>query len=112
MAFSPRHLTYDELRGEAEEFLDEYHVDRTVPTPIEQIVEFDLGMEVIPIDGLKADIKVDAFLTSDLKRIFVDEWVMVNAPARYRFSLAHEVSHHWLHDELYQDSVQVPVERS
>jgi Zn-dependent peptidase ImmA (M78 family) len=102
--FRPKHLNYEQLRHAAEEFLDKYHVDRTVPVPIETIVEFDLSMDVIPVDGLKADLKVDAFLTNDLERIYIDEWVMLHAPARFRFSLAHEVGHYWLHDELYQES--------
>lgn len=109
MAFRPRFLNYDDLRAEAERFLDEYHRDRSVPVPIESIVEFDLSIDVIPVEGLKADLKVDAFLTNDTERIYVDEWVMLHAPTRFRFSLAHEVAHYWLHDELYAGSTIASV---
>lgn len=104
MIFRPKWLTYDQIREEAEAFLDEYYPDRSTPIPIESIVEFDLSMDVIPIPGLKADLGVDAFLTNNLEWIYCDEWVISFAPARFRFSLAHEIGHWWMHDELYKAS--------
>lgn len=76
MTFSPRVLSYEDVRREAEEFLGEYHRSLSIPTPIEEIVEFDLGIDVIPIVGLKDEIKVDAFLASDLSAIFMDEYTL------------------------------------
>lgn len=104
MTFRPEFLTYDDIRAEADRFLQEYNPRDQYPLPIEEIVEFDLSMGVIPLEGLKADVGVDAFLTNDLETIYADEWVMKHAPTRYRFSLAHEIGHYWLHDELYQES--------
>lgn len=104
MDFSPKVLSYDDIRDEAEQFLDEYHKDRDLPVPIELIVEFDLGMDIVPIPGLQADTRVDAFLASDLSQVFIDEDVVQWSPNRYRFSLAHEAGHWWLHDGLYEDS--------
>jgi hypothetical protein len=75
-AFDPSYLTYDETRAEAEEFLDKYHPALTIPVPIEEIVEFDLGMEVIPVLGLRDEITGEAFLSSDLEAIYVDEDTM------------------------------------
>ncbi len=43
MPFSPEVFSYDDLRREAEEFLSEYHPSLSIPTPIEEVVEFDLG---------------------------------------------------------------------
>ena len=102
MAYDPPVLTYDDVSKHAEEFLDEFHKDRSIPTPIEEIVEFDFEMEVIPIPGLRDELGVDAFLASDLSSISVDEHVMMHVKVRYRFSLAHELGHHWIHDDLYQ----------
>ena len=82
--------------------MDEFHEERTIPVPIEEIVEFDFGIEVIPIDGILDDLHVDAFLTSDLQRIYVDEFVLAHRRRRYRFSLAHEIAHHELHRPLYE----------
>lgn len=106
MAYDPPVLSYDDVRKHAEEFLDEFHKNRSIPTPIEEIVEFDFGMEVFPIPGLKDELGVDAFLSSDLTSISVDEDVMMHIKVRYRFSLAHELGHHWLHDDLFQ-SVEI-----
>ena len=104
MGFEPPILSYDDVRDHAEEFLATYHSEGLVPTPIEEIVEFDFGMDVIPIPGLKAEVGVDAFLASDLESISVDEDVMMHFKVRYRFSLAHELGHHWIHDDLYQSA--------
>jgi len=51
--YKPRWLTYDELRVASEEILAQYHPEGTIPIPIEEIVEFGLSMDVIPMDGLK-----------------------------------------------------------
>ena len=48
------------------------------------------------------DLEVDAFLTSDLKQIYVDAFVMKHRYRRFRFSLAHELAHHELHRPLYE----------
>jgi len=34
----------------------------------------------------------------------MDEYTLQFIPARYRFSLAHEAGHWWLHDEMYQET--------
>ena len=83
MAFSPEVFTYDNLRREAEEFLGEHHKSLSIPTPIEEIVEFDLSIDVIPILGLRDEIKVDAFLASDLTAIYMDEYILEFVPARF-----------------------------
>ncbi len=102
MVFRPKRLKYDDLRAEAEKFLDEYHAERTLPVPIEEIVEFDFEIGLIPLDGLMDDVSVDAFLTSDAKHIYIDAFVFEHRVERLRFTLAHELAHFWLHDLLYQ----------
>lgn len=49
--------------------------DRLNPLPIdiEMIVEQDLGLDIIPVPNLRAVIETEAFLSSDLKAISVDE---------------------------------------
>lgn len=102
MAFHPAVLSYDALRESAAAFLDEFHEERDLPVPIEEIIEFDFEIEVIPIDGILDDLEVDAFLTSDLRTIYVDEFVMKHRYRRLRFSLAHEIAHYELHRPLYE----------
>src|SRR5436309_12958416 len=104
MVFRPAVLSYEDLRRLAEEFLEEFHEERTLPVPIEEIVEFDFEIELIPLEGIFDDLEVDAFLTSDLKRMYVDAFVMEHWHHRLRFSLAHELGHHELHRPLYEGS--------
>ena len=104
MVFRPAVLSYEDLRRHAEEFLAEFHEERTLPVPIEEIVEFDFQLEIIPIEGIFDELRVDAFLTSDLKRIYVDQFAMQHRRRRYRFSLAHEIGHCELHKRLYEES--------
>ena len=109
LTYRPSVLSYDQVRAKANAFLDDYHPSFEAPVPIEEIVEFDLSMSIIPLVGLKQEIGVDAFLTNDLNHIYLDEWVMQFAPTRARFSLAHEVAHWWLHDSLYKEATITSV---
>jgi Zn-dependent peptidase ImmA (M78 family) len=102
VSFRPAVLSYDDLRRLAEEFLEEFHEERTLPVPIEEIVEFDFEIEVVPMEGILDDLEVDAFLTSDLNQIYVDAFVLKHRYRRFRFSLAHELAHHELHRPLYE----------
>lgn len=104
MAFRPEVLSYEDIRRRAEEFLSEFHEERSLPVPIEEIVEFDFEIEVVPLEGILDDLEVDAFLTSDLTHIYVDAFVMQHRYPRFRFSLAHELAHYELHRPLYEES--------
>ena len=100
------YLTNEQIRAAADAFLARYHPSRTIPTPIENIVESGLGIDIFPIPALHSNFDVDAFITSDLKTICVDEYMMVERENRYRFSLAHESAHAHLHAALFRS---VPV---
>lgn len=103
MAIRVPRLSYEDLRGFADRFLAERHPSRTVPIPIEEIVEFGLAINIIPLPGLHADHGIDGFLSADMTEISVDLYVFESRPARYRFTLAHEVAHVVLHgDSLKQ----------
>lgn len=100
--FRPERLTYDQIAAKARDFLEEFHPSDCAPIPIDRIVEFDLGIDIIPFDCWG----VEAMLSWDRNVILVDEDVMMRVPNRYRFSLAHEVAHLVLHFDLY-DEVQI-----
>jgi hypothetical protein len=95
-------LPYDELRKRAEGFLKQFNAEREIPVPIERIVEFGLGIDIVPTPGLHENFDIDSYPTSDLTEIHVDEYVYKRRPARYRFSLAHEVSHLLIHQEIFE----------
>jgi len=96
----------DEIRIEAEDFLTRHHGAGTVPVPIEEIIEFELEMEIRPFRGLKQRFDVDGALTQDLTTILVDEDLTRQAN-RYRTTLAHEVGHRVLHAD-YMRSIAAP----
>ena len=94
-------LSYEEIRREASRFLTTHHPKAFIPTPIEEIVEFDLELNIIPIHGLQKAFDVESFSSSDLKSISIDKSVIENFKNRYRFSLAHEVGHRVLHRRVF-----------
>jgi len=102
MAISAPYLPYDKLRAEADRFLTRYHESGEMPIPIEKIVEFKLGLDIVPVPGLQEEFDVDAFITSDLAEIRVDRFIQENRPSRYRFSLAHEVAHLVIHQDIFK----------
>ncbi len=95
------YLSDDVLRHAAEEFLAKHHSSGTIPVPIEQIVEFQLGIDIIPIPGIHRAYDIVSMSSKDWRQICVDEAVFENFPGRYRFSLAHEVGHRQLHAKIY-----------
>lgn len=94
------YLPYDALRQKAEEFLHRYHRSRMIPVPIEEIVEFQFEMDIVPEPGLHEHFDIDSYLTADMTEIRVDEFVYQSRPGRYRFSLAHELGHRVLHEDV------------
>ena len=98
----PKPLTDSEIAQRANLFLNRHHPSRSLPIPIEQVVEFDLGLNIIPVPNLFRETGFDGFLSSDLREITVDEFNMQYRIGRYHFTLAHEVAHKELHAELYR----------
>jgi len=100
--FLAPYLPYAHIRIIAEEFITKYHPEKTIPIPIEEIVEFGLDIDIIPLEDLQEKIEVDGFISNDLKEIFIDKWVYENRENRARFTIAHEVGHTILHKALYK----------
>lgn len=94
-------ISYEDIRNSADNFLKQYHPSREIPVPIEEIIEFQMGLNIVPIPGLLRAFDVDGFTSSDLTNIYVDEFIYSNRPGRYRFTLAHEIGHLILHKEIY-----------
>ncbi|MHC4404727.1 MAG: ImmA/IrrE family metallo-endopeptidase [Planctomycetota bacterium] len=93
--------SYEDLRRKANAFLVQHHPDGTIPVPIEEIVEFQLDMDIVPTPGLRNLLEVDGFVTSNLREIWIDQYVYDNYASRYRFTLAHEVGHCVLHSDVF-----------
>ncbi len=98
--------TTDQIDSDAQSFLDTYHPSRAIPIPIESIIDNNLHIDIIPIEGLKdvfsaTELDIDAFISSDFSSITVDKYVYDKCSTRYRFTLAHEIGHYVLHAYLY-----------
>lgn len=94
-------LSYNDIAKKAKQFLRKYNPHETVPIPIEEIVEFDMGLDIIPTPNLLRDFDVDGFTSSDLTCMYVDDFIYTMRPARYRFTLAHELGHVVLHKDIF-----------
>ena len=105
--FKPEHMKWNEIREKAEDFRKKYvSPPDMIPVPIEEIVEFELGITPWPIDGLLQKIDIDGFLSNDLKYLFVDSGIYMDKrwENRLRFTFAHEIGHLILHSDIIQKS--------
>ncbi|MBU0661645.1 ImmA/IrrE family metallo-endopeptidase [Patescibacteria group bacterium] len=93
------------IREHADDFRDKYWSEGTLPIDIFKIIELRLKLDVIPIRELQTRYDIDAFLSCDLKSIFVDskQFEEDRFLNRIRFSVAHELGHLVLHSKIYQD---------
>ena len=73
-----------------------------IPVPIEEIVEFNFKIDIIPIPGLMSIDDIDGFISGDLSRISVDAIMYEHYLNRYRFTLAHELAHLVLHQKFFK----------
>ncbi len=96
-------LPYDRLRVVAAGFHQQHHPSGELPIPIEKIIEFRFGIDIVPVPGLQDEFDVDAFVTSDQTEIRVDRFIQERRPARYHFSLAHELSHVLIHQDVFKE---------
>jgi Zn-dependent peptidase ImmA (M78 family) len=85
----------------SEQFLREFHAEGSIPTPIEEIAEIKCGLDIIPLPGLRDLLEIDGFISSDLSCITVDQFILERRLNRYRFTLAHELGHFYLHQDIY-----------
>jgi hypothetical protein len=101
MAVKAPFLPMDRLRKVAADFLSQYHSAGSIPVPIENIVEFDFHIDIVPTPGLHNYYDIDSYPSSDLKEFHVDDSIYRRQPRRYRFSLAHELSHLLIHQDIF-----------
>jgi Zn-dependent peptidase ImmA (M78 family) len=97
-------LDPEELRRQCHAFLARYNAADTLPLPIEEIVEFEMGINIIDIPGLQDRLGTVGFISSDLREISVDKHVAESVPTRFRFTIAHEVGHVVLHEPNYRSA--------
>jgi len=95
-------LPYEKIAEEAVNFLAKYHPKITITIPIDEIIELCLGIDIVPTPNLQRDYDIDGFTSSNLKFIYVDDFVFSKRPYRYCFTLAHELGHILLHKNILE----------
>jgi Zn-dependent peptidase ImmA (M78 family) len=95
------YLTYADVRGKAEAFLNEFHPSSSVPVPIDLIAERDFGLSIIPCPGLKDAFDVDGYVARNKRALYVDSNAIEKYYFRFRFTVAHELAHLVLHAGLF-----------
>lgn len=99
------------IKEAADAFRNE-HWKKSVPVDIEHIIEIQMGIQLVPVPGLRRGFGIDAFITSIWGEIYVDKDAYDDERyrARVRFSLAHEIGHYVLHKKAYEKLGIVSVE--
>jgi hypothetical protein len=103
--FKCQWLDKEELWERADNFRAEYWPEESLPVDIEQIVEFRLKIDIVPMHNLQSDNDMEACLKMDLSGIVVDydRYMNTKYANRMRFSFAHELGHFVLHKDIYTD---------
>lgn len=96
------YISPDEVEDRARKFLAEYAPDSGIPVDVERILEFGLGIDIVPVESLKRAFNIDGWISLDLSQITVDKNQFENHINRCRFTIAHEIGHLVLHREIYQ----------
>ncbi len=94
-------LRKDDIRIRADEFNSQYNPERTIPVPIDTIIESKLNIDIVPLANLRENLDNDGFISRDFTTIYLDQDVYLSFETRYRFSLAHEIGHLRLHKKIY-----------
>ena len=102
MEFEPKKLSYSKINDLSWEFLKQKNRHLQIPIPIEEIAEFDLGLNIIPINRLRADFDTEGFISSSFEDLYVDQDTYEKIATRYRFTIAHEIGHLVLHKDIFE----------
>ena len=94
-----QYLEDEEIANHVAGFLQRHHKSKSIPVPIEEIIDFDFNIDIIPLPGVQDLCDVDGFISPDFSAIYVDNYVYHNRPYRFRFTLAHEIGHLIIHKE-------------
>ena len=96
------YLSYTDIQREAARVAASHNPSGRLPVDIEEIIDVDYGINIMPRQGLMDRFQIDAYITHDLTEIVVDRRIYDQRPPnRYRFSLAHEFAHLILHPGVY-----------
>lgn len=94
-------LTPTQLSTIAREYLARVHPTGELPIPIEAFIDLSEKIDIVPVEGLR-ETEHEAYTARDRKTIYVDKGIFCHQnPNRYRFTLAHELSHILIHQGVF-----------
>lgn len=96
------YLEYWQIANESAKFLNKNKAN-SIPIPIEHIIEYNYGINIVPLPGLLDLYGVDGFISSDFSSIYVDNFIYEHRYYRYRYTLAHEIGHLILHKKYLRN---------
>lgn len=97
-----KYLSYEQIAEITQQILKEYKFESIIPVPIERLMDNILKINIVPFPNLFRNFEINAFTSSDLRTIYVDEYLYTNLEPQYRFTLAHEFGHIALHKYIYE----------
>ena len=104
----PRHfkapfIPKERIWQEADRLRAAHPAGRELPVKVLDLAEFDLQLDLVPVDRLREELDIDALLMGDRKSILVDKRAFMSPRLEYRlrFSVAHEIGHFILHRDIY-----------
>lgn len=103
-------LGWKEIAARARIFAEEYRLaQRQFPLDVEEIAEFDLGIEIRLCSGVLEEFGSPAQIASGGKHLIltVDADQYRQQTSFYRYSVAHEIGHYVLHREWLQEVWQL-----
>jgi len=90
------------IKNKADIFKQQFW-DNSIPVDIEKIIDVKLQIEVILVENLQSLCDTDALISSNWQSIYIDQKIYLDDryQNRLRFSLAHEIGHFVLHENIY-----------
>lgn len=77
------------------------------PIDVERFLERCHGVTIVPVAHLESEYPTDTLLASDLSTIYIDlkQYMDPRYESRVRFSLAHELGHIRIHEDLFRSAI-------
>jgi len=101
--FKAPYIPKERIWQEADRLRAAHPAGHGLPVKVLDLAEFDLHVDLVPVNGLREQLDIDALLMGDLKSVLVDKRAFMSPRLEYRlrFSVAHEIGHLVLHRAIY-----------
>src|SRR5437879_6123825 len=91
--FKAPYIPKERIWQEADRLRSAHPAGRGLPVKVLDLAEFDLHVDLVPVNGLREQLDIDELLMGDLKSLLVDKraFMLPRLEYRLRFSLAYEI---------------------